>query len=47
MRMYSVILNRFFNINTDDINTYVGTHDLIPRRNEVFSSDMDAMIYPL
>lgn len=30
-----------------DINTYVGTHDLIPHRNEVFSSDMDAMIYRL
>jgi hypothetical protein len=47
MRMYSVILNCFFNINMDDINTFVHMHDLIPHRNEVFSSDMDAMIYPL
>jgi hypothetical protein len=50
MRMYSVILNRFFNINMDHIDTYIRMHDLIPlipHRNNVFSSDMDAMIYSL
>lgn len=48
--MYSVILNRFFNINMDDIDTYIRTHDVIPlilHRNNVFSSDVDAMIYSL